>query len=72
MRHYYNRMSSKKNNDEDDDNGGNKEILMVGPGTEAEVLSDDLWEEIEDNKPSKWMIIKNVRYLFFTNHLLAE
>mmetsp|Transcript_26930 Transcript_26930/g.30765 ORF Transcript_26930/g.30765 Transcript_26930/m.30765 type:complete len:168 (-) Transcript_26930:458-961(-) len=46
--------TNEKSNDQD------QEIIMVEPGTESDVLSDELWEEIEGNKPPLFSVMKEL------------
>jgi hypothetical protein len=45
---------------EEDEKTTAREIIFVPPGTEAESLSPDLWDEIDEAQPSRWWILKEV------------
>lgn len=42
------------------DNNSRREVIFLEPGTEGELLSDDLWEEIEGAQPPQWVVMKQI------------
>eukprot|EP00546_Thalassionema_frauenfeldii_P009667 CAMPEP_0178914316 /NCGR_PEP_ID=MMETSP0786-20121207/11357_1 /TAXON_ID=186022 /ORGANISM="Thalassionema frauenfeldii, Strain CCMP 1798" /LENGTH=130 /DNA_ID=CAMNT_0020587209 /DNA_START=242 /DNA_END=634 /DNA_ORIENTATION=- len=47
------------------------EVFLVDTGREAEMLSDNLWEEIDESQPSKWVVLKQILGIGGFTYVLA-
>ena len=53
--------SVESNNNNINNNNSRREVIFIEPGTEGDLLSEDLWEEIDGAQPPQWVVMKQVR-----------
>lgn len=54
-------ITSVESNNNNINNNSRREVIFIEPGTEGDLLSDDLWEEIDGAQPPQWVVMKQVR-----------